>query len=98
MNMEIRRNDQITNSFVRILFKRFDNKAKLKAFIENFPVLSGKEKELMIYIYCDCIPVKCAAFKMKKSKRWTDAMLSECIAKSSPYVFALILKGLSSAL
>lgn len=98
MNVEIRRSDKITNSFVRILFKKFEDKDKLRVFIESFPFLSGREKELMIYIYCDNMPIKCAAFKMNMSKRWTDTLHSKCVCKSAPYVFALILKGLNAAL
>ena len=98
MNMEIRRCDKITNCFIRILFKSFEDKEKLKIFIESFPFLNGKEKKLMVYIYCQNMPIKCAAFEMNMSKRWTDTMHSKCVSKSAPYVFALILKGLNAAL
>lgn len=93
--MANRRHDKTICDFVKLLFRNFKNKEQLRDLIQNFSFLMKKEQELLVLIYCDSLPVKCAAYKLDISKRWADYLHNRGITKISPYVFSFILNMLS---
>ena len=92
-----KRDDKTINEFVKLLFRRWKNKEQLQELILSFSFLKKKEKELLILIYCDCLPIKNVAYKLNVSHRWTAYMHSRCIISASPHIFSFILNMLNTS-
>ncbi len=92
-----KRCDLVIYAFTKILLKQME-KGALTSLFDTFSFLSAREKDVLVMIYCDHLPMKCVAFRLKISKRWADKMHCEIINKIAPCVFSFILSGLSRAL
>lgn len=83
--------------FVKLLFRNWKNKEQLRDLILSFSFMPKKEKELLILIYCDCLPLKNVAYKMNVSHRWAAYMHSRCITTAAPHIFSFILNVLTAS-
>lgn len=89
--------NQVMYDFTKMLFRKMEA-VRLVVLFDTFSFLSERERTLLKLIYCDGLPMKCVAFKLKISKRWADKTHHEVIGKVAPCVFSFILSGLSRAL
>lgn len=89
--------NQVMYDFTKILFRKMEA-VRLVVLFDAFSFLSDKEKTVLKLIYCDGLPMKCVAFKLKISKRWADKTHRAVIEKVAPCVFSFILSGLNRAL
>ena len=60
--------NQVMYDFTKILFRKMEA-VRLVVLFDTFSFLSERERTLLKLIYCDGLPMKCVAFKLKISKR-----------------------------
>lgn len=85
---------ELTKNFL----KSYPDKETLRAFIGGLNVLTARERALLEMRYCDGLPLKCFAARYGLSERWAKTLAAQVIEKSSPFVYAAVVKAFAASL